>query len=225
MNKVLKSVLIVSSLSLLGAACAKTTNTNVNTTQNTNVSMNTNLDVNTNVSANLNVAVNTNSATNTNTSTVDMSDWLTYTDDKFGFSFKHPKEWALSTNDAGLSFLQNNDSSDISVRAKIFVSENVVETGMDDRAALKFEDGREPLQLISEEFLSINELSSYRAFRQLKKGEPIFTGDELNEITRTEIEYTYLYEDDLFRIWFTIDGENSETVYDIVDAIGQSFSI
>ena len=105
------------------------------------------------------------------------------------------------------------------------VLENVVEADMDDATALKFEDGREPLSLVSEEFISINGLSSYRAFRQLKKGESIFTADELNEVTRTAIEYTYLNEDDLFRVWFTIDGENTEPFYDIVDAIGKSFSM
>ncbi|OGY78358.1 MAG: hypothetical protein A3B74_01200 [Candidatus Kerfeldbacteria bacterium RIFCSPHIGHO2_02_FULL_42_14] len=153
---------------------------------------------------------------------VDTSDWLTYTNEDYGFSFKYPMPWLLKVNDAGLVSLTNETSH---VRAKIVVLENVVEADMDDATALKFEDGREPLSLVSEEFISINGLSSYRAFRQLKKGESIFTADELNEVTRTAIEYTYLNEDDLFRVWFTIDGENTEPFYDIVDAIGKSFSM
>ncbi len=69
---------ITASLVLL-AGCSSTPATNTNAAVNTNV-------------ANTNVVVNEN--TNTEVSSdVDTSDWLTYMNDEYGFSFKYPSEW------------------------------------------------------------------------------------------------------------------------------------
>lgn len=94
---------MVSSLVLLGGACYKAADTNVNVAGNANVvELNTNFAINTNVEVNSNVEVNTNSVSNTNSvvntniSTVDNSDWLTYTNEEYGFSFRYPKEWILT---------------------------------------------------------------------------------------------------------------------------------
>ncbi len=82
-----------------------TNNTNnanavVNSVSNANVSSATNENVNAATNGNTNTETNTNEDTNTNT-TVDTSDWKTYEDDEFGFTFKYPDGWKLSHFDNG----------------------------------------------------------------------------------------------------------------------------
>ncbi len=69
-------------------------NTNNENNTNTVANENANTNVNTNTAANTNAETNsnTNTATNTNSS-VDTSDWLTYTNEEYGFSFKYPQDW------------------------------------------------------------------------------------------------------------------------------------
>lgn len=74
---------LAASLVLL-AGCS-TPASNVNTA-------NTNTTVNANVNENTNVVMNENINTEVSDQ-VDTSDWLTYTNDEYGFSFKYPGEW------------------------------------------------------------------------------------------------------------------------------------
>ncbi|MEW6049538.1 MAG: hypothetical protein AB1644_00505 [Candidatus Zixiibacteriota bacterium] len=80
-------------------------NSNVNTVVNSDTNANSGSNVNAatndnaNVSSNLNrnqASSNTNSALNSNSS-VNTVDWRTYTDKDYGFTFKFPKDWKLST--------------------------------------------------------------------------------------------------------------------------------
>ena len=95
---ILISTLASSLLVLAGCTTQTTTNTNVVSNTNTTVNANTSND-NTNVVV-ANSNENTNEVVNENTNSgqggeVDTSDWLTYTNDEYGFSFKYPKEWDI----------------------------------------------------------------------------------------------------------------------------------
>lgn len=73
-----------------------TVQTNTNAVSNTNVA-NTNVVVDTNENANITV---TNDNINTDqASEVDTSDWLTYTNEEYGFSFKYPSDWTVKQLD------------------------------------------------------------------------------------------------------------------------------
>ena len=93
------STLTISLLVLAG--CTTQTATNTNVVNNTNTTVNTNTaNDNTNIVV-TNSNENTNEVVNENTnsdqgSEVDTSDWLTYTNDEYGFSFKYPKDWQIS---------------------------------------------------------------------------------------------------------------------------------
>ncbi|RJO59806.1 hypothetical protein C4546_00350 [Candidatus Parcubacteria bacterium] len=69
----------------------KNQNSNTNVNQNTNVAVNSN--VNTPLNQNVNT-VNTNSSTNANVA-VDTSNWKTYSNTKYQYSFKYPKDFGL----------------------------------------------------------------------------------------------------------------------------------
>lgn len=109
MNKVINSVLIVGSLALLGGACYKTIDTNVNVAGNTNVvESNLNVSINTNTETNVNTVVNTNSVVNTNTqvntnSAIDRSDWQIYMDEQYEFSFSFPSTWVVEKEETQLN--------------------------------------------------------------------------------------------------------------------------
>lgn len=86
---------ILSIALLAGCTTTQTANTNevAEVAQNTNSESNTNQVENTNEA--VEVAENTNSD-ETNTAEVDTSDWLTYTNEEYGFSFKYPEEWEIN---------------------------------------------------------------------------------------------------------------------------------
>ena len=119
MHTLHKTLLITSSLLLVvGVGCTQTTTTNLNSDQtntgnsnavvdgNTNevVVENTNVVSNTNINTpNTNVGANANENTNSDQgSEVDTSDWLIYTNDEYGFSFKYPVEWGSVEAQSGL---------------------------------------------------------------------------------------------------------------------------
>jgi hypothetical protein len=74
------STLTASLMLLVGCTTSSTSNMNVQADTNTAVT-------------NTTVTANTNSDQG---SEVDTSDWLTYTSEEYGFSFKYPKEWQIS---------------------------------------------------------------------------------------------------------------------------------
>lgn len=95
MNKVINSVLVASSLALIGGACYKAADTNVNVAGNANaVESNTNTSINTNTEINGNLVVNAN--VNTNSTAIDTSTWLVYSNEDYGFSFSYPENWKIS---------------------------------------------------------------------------------------------------------------------------------
>jgi hypothetical protein len=114
MNKLHKTVLITASLLLVvGAGCTQATTTTTvpaNTNSTAVVVANTNTEqgddtVNTDtvvddVDTNETVEVdNTNTDTESD-ETVDTSDWLSYTNEEFGFSFRYPNVWEVGGNNA-----------------------------------------------------------------------------------------------------------------------------
>lgn len=66
---------------------------NEENTNNANTVVTTNQNVNT---ANTNTTANENTNVNAITSDVDTSDWLTYTNEKYGYSVKYPNSWRLA---------------------------------------------------------------------------------------------------------------------------------
>lgn len=88
---ILISTLATSLLVLAGCTTQTTTDTNVT---DTNTTVNTNAIANTNTTNDDTNDVVANENTNVEQGTeVDTSDWLTYTNDEYGFSFKYPEEW------------------------------------------------------------------------------------------------------------------------------------
>ncbi|MFA6271981.1 MAG: hypothetical protein WC693_02615 [Patescibacteria group bacterium] len=74
---------------------------NANTTQVGNENTNTVLNTN----------ANTNTAVNSNTnSAVDTSDWLTYTNEEYGFEFKYPRDFSVTDNASYFSVLPINNN-------------------------------------------------------------------------------------------------------------------
>lgn len=95
MTKYKKTFLILSTLTItLGVGCIQTepvtTNNNSSSAANTHIT-NINL-TNTAVAQN-----NTNNNINQESdNTVDISDWQTYTNEEYGFSFKYPRDWKVN---------------------------------------------------------------------------------------------------------------------------------
>jgi len=103
MKNIYKVLFITSSFLLVaGAGCTQTTTTNLNSGQVNTDNSNTLVSDNTNTASTNDAAVeNTNSEPvneNTNTdqvSEVDTSDWLTYTNEEYGFSCRYPSNWNI----------------------------------------------------------------------------------------------------------------------------------
>lgn len=242
---VAKVVLVGSSVALLGAACWKgvgdvsvneNTNTvagngnavaneNVNTVEVNANTINTNTNEDTNVGVNANVGANTNTNTDS-TGEVDTSDWLTYTNEEYGFSFRYPEDWAVTVNDANVVTVLE-PTAVLKGKGNIESSESF--STMSEEEILLTEPGKETMPLVDEKFLTVNQLPAYRSLRQLKKGDLLRPSapesTERAESTLTEIEYRYLNNTTLFRLTFTIQGDTYEKFFEIVDAVGQSFSI
>ena len=102
---ILISTLATSLLVLAGCTTQSTTNTNVvnntNTTVNTNTSNDNTNAVVTNSNENANEVVNENTNADQG-SEVDTSDWLTYTSEEYGFSFKYPSDWSIQSDEGEL---------------------------------------------------------------------------------------------------------------------------
>lgn len=199
-----------SSLILLGGLCnSEVTNTNTG--------------INANTTANTNSQINTNAVVNTNT---DTADWQTYTNEEYGFNFKYPKEWSVSVNAANTVTVL--DPTSIS-KGKVTIENSESFSNMTEKEVLMIAPGKETIPLVDEKFLTINQLPAYRSLRQLKKGDLLRPtapdSTERAESTSTEIEYRYLHDNNLIRLTFSIQGDTYENPSDIIDAVGQSFSI
>lgn len=221
---VAKVVLVGSSVALLGAACWKGAGTNGNAGAG-----NGNAEVNVNVAAN--TTTNTNSA-----SEIDTSDWLTYMNEEYGFSFRYPGEWKIvvsgKTPVQGSDVIQGIHLVNITDSLESFVIDIIIQNSelfstMTETEVLAIAPDRELMPLISEETLTINELPAYRSLRQLKKGELLRPAaqdsTERAEKTFTELGYSYWSEPDLFSITGKIQGEDYNQLITTMDIFAQSF--
>ncbi|MFA6474794.1 MAG: hypothetical protein WCV88_01170 [Patescibacteria group bacterium] len=117
-----------STLLLVGSSCTTTQKTNTNTI---------NDNVNTEAVTNTNDNVSNDNTNVEQVSGIDTSDWQTYTNDEYGFSFKYPKEWGsvqVSIGDT-VPFLltinfrdENNFKQDIIGNPRLVISSNSLET-------------------------------------------------------------------------------------------------
>lgn len=99
-QKILYLSTITASLVLITGCTTVQTATNTNEVSNTNTA-NTNVVVDTNENTNT-IVVNENTNTD-QVSEVDTSDWLTYTNEEYGFSFMYPEEWGNVEEEPGLT--------------------------------------------------------------------------------------------------------------------------
>ncbi len=95
---------LAASLILLAGCSTATSKVN---TANTNTTINTNASVNANANENTNTEVS---------SDVDTSDWLTYTNDEYGFSFKYPSS---ISNDKSYILTSNFNTTDTYTLAQL----------------------------------------------------------------------------------------------------------
>lgn len=238
MKKILTSLTITSIVMLAGCASDRAS-VNVNAgnketqKQNENTEVVVNVNDNTNLNSNTNAEVNTNVvgtalelSENTADTEIDTSDWLTYTNEEYGFSFKYPSDYSVTMNDAVVGNILDPTST---LSGKMNIENSELFSGMSEREILMTEPEKEIMPLIEERFLTINTLPAYRSIRQLKKGELLYPtakdSTERTEETYTEIEYRYEHNNNLIRFTFNIEGENYQNFYEIIDIIGQSFSI
>ncbi|MBI2415525.1 MAG: hypothetical protein HYV33_02565 [Candidatus Kerfeldbacteria bacterium] len=119
---ILISTLAASLLLLVGAGCTQPT-TNQNNTNTSNV--NAVVVVNTNT-----VVANENTNTTNTNSEVDTSDWLTYTNEEYGFEFRYPREWIVNDQQKNVSLYSPKlvgstyaNSLTIEITANDFVSQ------------------------------------------------------------------------------------------------------
>lgn len=169
-------VLGLGSVVFLGGVCTKIPQANINSTISNTVSStnigsdvnvqtnsvgNGNLGTNTSI-ANANSNTNPNSHENINASPLDTSDWLTYTNEEYGFRVKYPKDWVvfnkidhenlqlvLDPTEPGLRFTseENNPAPETSFRdisigvreLKNFNEAEVVSTEIDQNLVYKGE--------------------------------------------------------------------------------------
>lgn len=170
--------------------------------------------------------------------------WLTYTNEEYGFSFRYPKSWSVGTNGNNIGCVSDlsivcdtysygegsfDDFPVEYVYGKIYVEEFESFSTMTDEEILMTAPGKEVMPLVDEEFLTVNKLPAYRSLRQLKKGELLRPtaqdSTERIEQTSTEIEYRYFHNNNLIRLTLSIQGDSYQNYYDVIDVIGQSFSI
>ncbi len=113
----LKIMALGGAVALLGASCWKGVGTNTNvgvSNENTNSTIqnsnqNSKAEVNTNTADTNTVITNISNQTTNSSDQIDTSDWLTYTNEEYGFSFKYPNSLEISSdlNETGYLFALN----------------------------------------------------------------------------------------------------------------------
>ena len=228
-----------------GAIYAVTRNeptSNANENSNTNGFVNQNVNVtNVNSSANVNTQgnSNTNVALITNTN---KSGWKKYENKELGFSVEYPANWYVGTRPATdtsdpLAYLASkkeyidfyiNGDTGIQLSKEGSYVELFVDKGLgsdpDPKVALKNEQGRDALPLITEKFITINNIQAYRALRQVKQGDKMPSGQTW-DITRTDVEYSFLHNKNLYRVWLEIDGNDPTQTISTFDSIAHTFQL
>jgi len=152
-----------------------------------------------------------------------------FTEKNNDFSIKTPKDIYLWERDDAsepmyvvLSSSENYVSTlEAEFWVKIFSLKDEI-VGLSERDALTFEGGRDALPLVVEEFLTINNLPAYRAFRQVKTGDKLFD-DQIATETFTAVEYSFLKNNTLYILRSNITGTHQEYYIDLLDQIAQTF--
>lgn len=162
--KILQKTLLISASLILvaGAGCTQPATTSLDTDNSNETVVNTTV-TNTNeaVVENINAVLdNTNTATsNTNESDgeiTDTSDWLSYTNEEYGFSFRYPKDWtyeekSLTAPEEGILSVRFLSPADSSVINSINYTDQPV--GIDVRI---IESSLSPLQYYQEQIGSLD---------------------------------------------------------------------
>lgn len=184
-----------------------------------------------------------NSSVNTNNDTsVDQNDWETLINEEIGIELQYPSHWFVGTrvgtdSTEPLMYLSShieyidfyiNNNTDIELpisgfKIKLFVDKNLG-WNSDTNVALKSESGREALPLVEEEFLTMYDLAAYRALRRADRGQETASADVRN-ITRTAVEYTYLRNQDLYRLWLEIDANDPNETISVFDQVARTFKV
>lgn len=237
-NKALWIVLIIVILAVAGYGVYAYLSDNDNeNTNNANTVVNT--VTNTNSALNTNTTANANIPTNTN---IDTTGWKTYENTELGFGINYPSDWYVGTRKAtntasALVYLASdsnyidfyiNGKTTIKVPQEGFKIKLFTDNGLggdpNPEIALKTENGRDALPLVHEEFLTINSLRAYRAIRQIKQGEVAISGQILG-ITRTDVEYTFLNNKNLYRVWLEVDSNNPDQLISEFDKVANTLQL
>lgn len=162
--------------------------------------------------------------------------WVRYRDEGLGFLVEYPQDWKFGKSRIGIVYLAdqqefidfyvNNmtdmDLPEVGLRGKIYVLEDTVPSNTPEQEALKYEEGRTASPLVSEKYITINGISAHRAARQIKRGD-IALGEPYSLPTSTEVQYTYLKGNNLFRMRFEISNDNPAEVIEIIDKVASTF--
>jgi len=166
-----------------------------------------------------------------------------YKNTKDGFSIEYPPEWYFGISKYGFACLASdqiyidfycyeksvgNLIPEIGFKTtNLGVDSLIVPENTPEKEALKLEHGRGALPLISEQYLTINGIPSYRAVRQIKKGQSgMGMGPgSIFEITSTDVEYTYLKKNKLYRLWFEIDNNEPDEYISVFDQVARTFKL
>lgn len=161
---------------------------------------------------------------------IDMTTWKTYTNTKDGFTFTYPPDWffgkgqnidCFASDQKYIDFYCNGKTSlqvstigFKSTQIGIDTYNNPLPKEISQKEALKLDIGRSPLPFISEQFLNINGIPTYKALRQLK-----------TTVLRTDVEYTFLNtkSNRLYRLWFEIDSNKPEDYFVTFDKVANTF--
>jgi hypothetical protein len=161
---------------------------------------------------------------------------VTYAKD--GFSFQYPQSWKFGENGTEVCLASNqvyvdfycNEKTGLKLPSTGFkttqvgLAEGLDTTGMSEKEALKLEHGRSVFPLIEEKYVTINGQPAYRAIRQIKEGDSMYD-QPYQGVTRTDIEFTYLKNNQLYRLWFELDDNNPEKMISLFDQVAQSVTI
>ncbi|NQU77895.1 hypothetical protein HQ544_04335 [Candidatus Falkowbacteria bacterium] len=151
-------------------------------------------------------------------------DWQTYRNEELGVELDNPGGWLRGRTKTGVVYFTDEEES---FRVELSLSENIVSEDATQEEALKLEAGRMAMPLINEEYLTINDVPSYRVMRQLKKGEVIFEGDPENEtiieVTDTEVLFSYLKDKDLYYLSLAVKGESPQQIIETFDVFARGF--
>lgn len=159
-----------------------------------------------------------------------MSNWQTYQNPTEQYAFRYPPAWYFGLSDEGV-ICMGSDQRFIDFYCYEETGINPPTTGFkttavgldktvtipqtaSQEAILKLPMKRgETLPLIEESFFTVNSYPAYRAIRQIDTG----------SILRTDVEYTFLADNKLYRLFFELDDNNPEKMIEEFDQVAKTF--